>query len=86
MRAVAIFAIEFWKIYVHPVDLFSPIRYVISAVKPVLSGHLKIHKTKILMTNGSIMKSILQYFWPAFSDNRYWKPSFYLVFFMRVAA
>ena len=36
-------------------------------------------KTKILMTNGSLMKvkstaeyspwSILQYFWPAFSDN-----------------
>ena len=41
-------------------------------VKPVLSGHSKIDKTKILMTNGSLMKvksiseyspwSILQYF------------------------
>ena len=41
-------------------------------VKPVLSGHLKIDKTKILMENGSLMKvesiaecsrwSILQYF------------------------
>ena len=25
-------------------------------VKPVLSGHSKINKTKILMTNGSLMK------------------------------
>ena len=41
-------------------------------VKPVLSGHSNIDKTKILMTNGSLMKvesiaecspwSILQYF------------------------
>ena len=45
---------------------------------------LKINKTMILMTNGSLMKyesiaecstwSILQYFWSAFSGNRYWKP------------
>ena len=27
-----------------------------STVKPVLSGHSKIDKTKILMTNGSLMK------------------------------
>ena len=43
-----------------------------STVKPVLSGHSKVDKTKILMTNGSLMKvesiaecspwSILQYF------------------------
>ena len=43
-----------------------------NTVKPVLSGHSKIGKTKILMTNGSLMKvesiaecshwSILQYF------------------------
>ena len=43
-----------------------------TVVKPVLSGHSKIDKTKILMTNGSLMKvkriaecspwSILQYF------------------------
>ena len=48
-------------------------------VKPVLSGHSKIDKTNILMTNKSLMKvdsiaecslwSILQYFWPALSDN-----------------
>ena len=55
-------------------------------VKPVLSGHSKIDKTKILMTNGSLMKlksiaecspwSILQYFWPALNDNWSWKPIF----------
>ena len=27
-----------------------------ATVKPVLSGHSKIDKTKILMTNGSLMK------------------------------
>ena len=47
--------------------------------KPVLSGHSKIDKTKVLMTNGGLMKvksiagcsswSILQYFLPALSDN-----------------
>ena len=52
-------------------------------VKPVISGHSKIEKTKILMTNGSWMKvesiaecspwSILQYFWPALRDNWAWK-------------
>ena len=41
------------------------------------------------MTNGSLMKgesiaegspsSILQYFWPAFSDNWSWKPIFFLL-------
>ena len=30
------------------------IKYV--TVKPVLSGHSKLDKTKILMTNGSLMK------------------------------
>ena len=55
-------------------------------VKPVLSCHLKLDKTKVLMENGSLMKikstaecslwSILQYFWPALSDNRQWKPIF----------
>ena len=45
---------------------------IYTTVKPVLSGHTKIEKTKILMTNGSLMKvksvaecspwSILQYF------------------------
>ena len=43
-------------------------------------------KTKVLMENGSLMKvksiaecspwSILQYFWPALSDNWYWKSIF----------
>ena len=43
-----------------------------STVKPVLSGHLKIDKTRVLMESGSLMKvesiaecskgSILQYF------------------------
>ena len=50
-------------------------------VKHVLSSHSKKDKTKILITNGSIMKvesnaecsprSILQYFWPALSNNWY---------------
>ena len=50
-------------------------------VKPVLSSHLKIDKTKVIMENGSLMKvesiaecspwSILQYFLPALSNNRY---------------
>ena len=60
----------------------------IITVKLVLSGHSKIDKTKILMTNGSLMKvksiaecskgSILQYFQPALSDNWSWKPIFCL--------
>ena len=43
--------------------------FVISTVKPVLSGHSNIDKTKAFKTNGSLMKvksiaewSILQYF------------------------
>ena len=52
-------------------------------VEHVWSGHLKIDITKVLMDNGSLMKvekiaecstwSILQFFWPALSDNRHWK-------------
>ena len=40
-------------------------------VKPVLSGHSKIDKTKILMTNVRLMqvKVIAEYFLPALSDN-----------------
>ena len=57
---------------------------LVNTVKPVLRGHLKIDKTQILMTNGSLMKvksiAYLQYFWPALSDNRSWKPI--LVFFL----
>ena len=59
-------------------------------VKPVLSGHLKTEKTKVLKTNGNLMKvesiaesspwSTLQYFWPALSDIWFWKPI--LVFFL----
>ena len=57
-----------------------------NTVKPVLGGHSKIDKTKVLKTNGSLMKvesiaeCILQYFWPALSDNRSWKPI--LIFFL----
>ena len=29
---------------------------MINTVKPVLNGHLKIDKTKIFMTNGSLIK------------------------------
>ena len=57
-----------------------------NTVKPVLSGHSKTDKTKILMTNGSVMKvesiaecspwSILQYFGPVLCDNWSRKPSF----------
>ena len=51
-------------------------------VLPVLSCLLKIDKTKVLMENGSLMEvesiaecshwSIMQYFWPALSDNHLW--------------
>ena len=47
-------------------------------------------KINVLNTNGSLMKvesiaeyspwSMLQYFWPALSKNRYWKPNFGLLF------
>ena len=62
-----------------------------NTVKPVYNGPSKIDKTKILMTNGSLIKvksiaecspwSILQYFWPALSDTRSWKP---ILVFLRV--
>ena len=41
-------------------------------VKPVLSSHSKIDKTKVLKTNGSLMKdgSALFVFRPALSDNQ----------------
>ena len=58
-----------------------------NTVKPVVSGHSKIDKTRMLITNGTLMKvksiaecspwSILQYFWPALSDNSSWKPIFF---------
>ena len=41
----------------HPVFIVSnQMEKVISTVKPVLNGHSKIDKTKILLTNGSLMK------------------------------
>ena len=58
-------------------------------VKPVLSGHLKIEKSKVLMGNGSLIEvdsiaecstwSILQYFWPPLRGDRYWKSIFGVV-------
>ena len=48
--------------------------------KSVLSDHLKLEKTMVLMEYGSLMKvesiaeCILQYFRLALSVNRYWKP------------
>ena len=52
--------------------------------KTCVKCHSKIDKMKILVTNSSSMKvkciaecsprSILHYFWPAFSDNWSWKP------------
>ena len=68
-------------------ELLSPItilrrNYCLSkpTIKPVISGHAKIDKTKILLTDGSLMKvesiaecshwSILQYVCPVLSDNR----------------
>ena len=58
--------------------------------KTCLKRPLKIDKPKVLKSNGSLVKvesivesppwSILQYFWPALSNNRSWKPI--LVFFL----
>ena len=57
--------------------------------KPVLSGLSKLDKTNVLNTDGSIMQvksiaecslgSILQYFWPALSNNPSLKPTFGLL-------
>ena len=58
----------------------------VSTVKPVQNGYSKIDKTQILMTNDSLMVksiaecspwSILQYFWPALSDNWSWNHYFW---------
>ena len=48
------------------------LRNLENTAKPVLSGHSKIDTTKMLMTNGGLMKveSRMQYFQPALSDNR----------------
>ena len=76
-----------WKSYVTAQVMIVPFFEKMSpTVKPVLRGHSKIHQTKILMINGILMKvrsiakysnwSILQYFWPALSDNWSSKPIF----------
>ena len=59
-------------------------------MKPVLSSHSKIDKTKVWKPCGSLKQvkstaecstgSILQYFWPALSDHPSWKPIFWLSF------
>ena len=58
----------------------------LNSVKPVLNGHLKIDKTKVLKTDFSLMQvksiaecslwSILQYIWPAVSNYQSWKTNF----------
>ena len=63
--------IFFWEQF-PPRYGYNDFDWLVYTVKPVLSGHSKIDKTKILMTNGSLMKvesmaecspwSILQYF------------------------
>ena len=65
-----------------PLYLDAPLDYV--NCKTCVNGHSKTDKTKILMTNGSLMKfksiaecspwSILQCFWPSLSVNWSWKP------------
>ena len=44
-----------------------------NTVRPVLSGQLKVDKTKVLMEKGNLMKveSIPRYVYPALSDNWY---------------
>ena len=60
----------------------------IYTVKPVLSGHSKIDKTKVLETNVSLMKveSIAECSlgafcntWPALSNNQSWEPIFVFI-------
>ena len=78
------------KLQIHVPMLTMCLPIFANTVKSVLSGHSQIDKTKTLMTNGSLIKvesiaecspwSILQYFWPALSDNRSWKPI--LVFYL----
>ena len=79
-----------WKCYLLKWSAAYFAKIIWLTVKPVLSGHLKIDKTKHLMASGKLMKvksiaeyshwSILQYFWPALSNNRSWKPVFGLLF------
>ena len=47
--------------FVHQNNEFTVLVGVLRTVKPVLSGHLKIDKTKVLKENDSSPWSILQY-------------------------
>ena len=63
--------------------------FIASTVNPVLNGHSKIDKTKVLKTDGSLVQvesiaecslcSILQYFRPSLSDYPSRKPFFSLI-------
>ena len=56
--------------------------YFAHIVKPVLSGHLKLVKTNVLMENGSLMKdeSIAECFQPALSYHLSLRPLFFSIF------
>ena len=88
-KQVTIFIVGFQDVCSQKMQLLQQVNQVglvKTTVIPVLSDHSKIDKTKVLKTNGSLMKvesiaecskgSILQYFWPALSDNWSWKPIF----------
>ena len=56
-------ALKFGMLFCHLLIFFQNL-FFSNTVKPVLSCHLKIDKTKVLMENGSLMKveSIAEYF------------------------
>ena len=64
--------VEWDRVRLHNAYVSVTVYYMYYTVKPALSGHSNIDKTKILKTNGSLMKvesiaecspsSILQYF------------------------
>ena len=74
----------YWAFYQKGRSKFQLVHIMVS----MLIGYSivsKIDKTKIWMTNSSLMKgesiakcSTWQYFWPAISDNWDWKPNFSL--------
>ena len=47
---------QFFKLFIHSVSVIVIAIDNIGTLKPVLSGHQKIDKTKIIMTNDSLMK------------------------------
>ena len=71
-------------------DIICNVMKLTNQIEFEYSKTSKIDKTKVLMSNGNLMKaksiakcspwSILQYFWPALSNDRSWKPI--LVFFL----